>query len=170
MIVITTPTGDIGHQLVEKLVAADEPVRVIARDPSRLAAHVRTQVDVVEGSHSDAEVVKRAFRGADSVFWLVPPDFRTPSVEARYLEFTRPACEAFKSHGVSRVVAISALGRGSGLEADAGLVTASLAMEDLICAAGVSYRGLTMPGFMGQHAASGRRHQSDRHLLIDPRG
>jgi uncharacterized protein YbjT (DUF2867 family) len=148
MIVITTPTGDIGHQLVENLVAAHEPVRVIARDPSRLAAHIRAQVDVVEGSHSDAEVVKRAFRGADSVFWLVPPDFRTPSVEARYLEFTRPACEAFKSHGVSRVVAVSALGRGSGLEADAGLVTASLAMEDLICAAGVSYRGLTMPGFM----------------------
>jgi len=148
MIVITTPTGDIGNQLVEKLLEADESVRVIARDSSRLAAHVRARVDVVEGSHGDAEVVDRAFEGADSVFWLVPPDFRTPNVDSRYVEFTRPACEAFKSHGVSRVVAVSALGRGSGLETDAGLVTASLAMEDLICSTGISYRGLTMPGFM----------------------
>jgi len=157
MIVITTPTGDIGNQLVEKLLEADESVRVIPRDSSRLAAHVRARVDVVEGSHGDAEVVDRAFEGADSVFWLVPPDFRTPNVDSRYVEFTRPACEAFKSHGVSRVVAVSALGRGSGLETDAGLVTASLAMEDLICSTGIH----------GQHAASGRRHQGDRHLFLN---
>jgi uncharacterized protein YbjT (DUF2867 family) len=148
MIVITTPTGDIGHQVVENVLAADEPVRVIARDSSRLAASIRARVDVVEGSHGDAEVVNRAFEGADSVFWLVPPDFRSSSVAARYVEFTQPACEAFKSHGVDRVVAVSALGRGSGLEASAGLVTASLAMDDQIRDTGVSYRALTMPSFM----------------------
>jgi uncharacterized protein YbjT (DUF2867 family) len=49
-------------------------------------------------------------------------------------------------HGVKRVVGISALGRG--VSDNAGLVTASLAMDDLIAATGVSYRALTMPSFM----------------------
>ena len=37
MIVVTTPTEHIGSQLVANLLAANESVRVIARDPARLA-------------------------------------------------------------------------------------------------------------------------------------
>jgi hypothetical protein len=44
------------------------------------------------------------------------------------------------------VVGISALGRG--VVANAGYVTASLAMDDLIAGTGVAYRALTMPSFM----------------------
>jgi uncharacterized protein YbjT (DUF2867 family) len=69
-------------------------------------------------------------------------------LEAAYVDFTRPACEAFKAHGVERVVGISALGRGTEMAAQAGLVTASLAMDDLISSTGVNYRALTMPSFM----------------------
>jgi uncharacterized protein YbjT (DUF2867 family) len=151
MIIITTPTGDIGHQVLDDVLkdgASGEPIRVIARDPSSLPAHVRGRVTVVEGSHGDIDVVTRAFAGADSVFWLTPPDPRADSVEAAYLDFTRPACEAFKSQGVKRVVIVTALGRGTALADSAGLVTASLAMEDLIASTGVSYRALTMPSFM----------------------
>jgi uncharacterized protein YbjT (DUF2867 family) len=70
------------------------------------------------------------------------------TVEAAYVDFTRPACDAFKRHGVRRVVGISALGRGTAAAAHAGLVTASLAMDDSIAGSGVSYRALTMPSFM----------------------
>jgi len=62
------------------------------------------------------------------------------------VDFTRPACDAFKSQGVRRVVGVSALGRG--VARNAGLVSASLAMDDLIASTGVSYRALTMPSFM----------------------
>jgi uncharacterized protein YbjT (DUF2867 family) len=64
------------------------------------------------------------------------------------VEFTRPACDAFKRHEVRRVVGISALGRGTAAAGHAGLATASLAMDDLIASTGVSYRALTMPSFM----------------------
>ena len=37
MIVITAPTGLIGHQVLDKVLDGDEPVRVIARDPSPLS-------------------------------------------------------------------------------------------------------------------------------------
>ena len=146
MIVVTTPTGTIGHQVLENILDSGEPIRVIARDPSRLPSHTRERVEVVQGSHGDIDVINQAFAGADSVFWLVPPDFQAKSVEAVYVNFTRPACDALQRQGVRRVVGVSALGRG--VARNAGLVSASLAMDDLIASTGVSYRALTMPSFM----------------------
>jgi uncharacterized protein YbjT (DUF2867 family) len=146
MIVVTTPTGNIGQQVLCGIIDSGEPVRVIARDPSRLPSHLRKHVEVVEGSHSDGHVVERAFQGADSVFWLVPPDPSAQSVEAAYVDFTRPACDAIRTQGVKRVVIVSALGRG--WPKSAGHVSASLAMDDLIMATDVDCRVLTMPSFM----------------------
>ena len=148
MIVITTPSGQIGHQVLLSLLESREELRVISLDPSALPADVRERVEIVEGSHSDAAVVDEAFTGADAVFWLTPPDPRAPSVEAAYVGFTRPAAEAFKRHGVKRVVGVSALGRGTPWAAHAGFATGSLAMDDLIAATGVAYRTLTNPSFM----------------------
>ena len=148
MIVITAPTGLIGRQVLGNVLGSGEPVRVIVRDPFRLPEQVRERVEIVPGSHGDIGVVNRAFAGADAVFWLVPPDPHAGSVEAAYVEFTRPACDAFKLHEVRRVVGISALGRGTAVAGRAGLATASLAMDDLIASTGVSYRALTMPSFM----------------------
>ena len=149
MIVITAPTGLIGHQVLDNVLeGGDEPVRVIARDPAKLPPHVRERVEVVEGSHGDQSVVDRAFDGADSVFWLVPPDPHAESVEAAYVDFSRPAAEAIESRGVDRVVSVSALGRGTPVADNAGYVTGSLAMDDLISGTGVNFRALTMPSFM----------------------
>lgn len=148
MIVVTTPTGQIGRQTLDRLLAAGAAVRVIVRDASRLPAAVRDQVEVVQGSHGDPDVVTKAFAGADSVFWLVPPDPRAHSVDTAFAGFSRPASVAVKTQGVRRVVGISALGRGTPMADHAGYVTASLAMDDLLTGTGVSYRALTMPSFM----------------------
>ena len=88
MIVLTTPTGLIGHQVLKNVLDKGEPVRVIARDPSKLPAEVLKRVDVVQGSHADPAVVNKAFRDADAVFWLVPPDPQATSVEAAYVDFS----------------------------------------------------------------------------------
>ncbi|MFD7813056.1 NAD(P)H-binding protein [Streptomyces sp. NPDC059785] len=154
MIVITTPTGDIGSRLLRMLLDSapthGEELRVIVRDPARLPGPVRERgrVEVVTGSHGDADVVGRAFAGADAVFWLVPPAFRAPSLDAAYTGFTRAAARAFADHGVGHVVGVSALGRGTPVADRAGLVTASLAMDDFIAGTGVAYRALANPGFM----------------------
>ena len=148
MIVITTPTGQIGRQVLGNLLDSGEQLRVIARDPSQLPAEVREGLDIVEGSHGDAAVVDKAFAGADAVLWLTPADPQAPSVEAACAGFTRPAAEAFKRHGVGRVVGVSMLGRGTPWAGRAGFVTGSLAMDDLIAASGVAYRALTNPYFM----------------------
>ncbi|MCD2184959.1 NmrA family NAD(P)-binding protein [Rhizobium sp. GN54] len=148
MIVVTAPTGDIGHQVVQNLLQSGAPIRVIARDPSHLSTEVRDSAEVVEGSHGDVAVVNKAFEGADALFWLAPADPKAASVMAAYVDFTRPAAAAVKEQGVKRVVSITALGRGSPFANEAGYVTGSLAMDDLIASTGVAFRGLANPSFM----------------------
>ncbi|MYW93186.1 NAD(P)H-binding protein [Amycolatopsis rubida] len=146
MIVITAPTGNIGSRVLGRLVDAGEDLRVIVRDPARLPDSVRERVEVVVGSHGDPEAVDRAFAGADAVFWVVPPDSsRTPA--DGWSGFTGPAAKALVAHGVGHVVGVSALGRGTAVADQAGLVTASLAMDELIAGTGVAYRALANPSF-----------------------
>ncbi len=147
MIVLTTPTGNIGHHVLRHLVGADEEVRVVVRDASKLPQDIAARVEVIEGSHGDAAVVDRAFDGAEAVFWVVPPTPRD-TLDETYLDFTRPAADAIRRLGVPRVVVVTALGRGTEWEDKAGLVTASIRMVDLLRATGAAVRGLAMPGFM----------------------
>lgn len=146
MIVITTPTGDIGSRVVTRLLDAGRDIRVIARDPSGLSENIREQVDVVEGSHADPQVIAQALSGAKSVFWLPPGSPNYPSAEAAYVEFSRAFRDALPSSTVSHVVGVSALGRG--WLKPAGLVTASLQMDDMIAQTGVNYRALACASLM----------------------
>jgi uncharacterized protein YbjT (DUF2867 family) len=148
MIVVTTPTGQIGSQVLKNLLRGREPVRVIARNPDPLPGETIARVEVVAGSHGDQEVVDKAFEGADSVFWLCPPDPRAASAEIAYVDFTRPGATAIGRHKVARVVGISALGRGTPVAERAGLATASLAMDDLLASTNASYCAVTNPSFM----------------------
>ena len=147
MIVVTTPTGQIGHHVGRHLIDAGEAVRVVARDPGKLPPAVSDRVEVIEGSHGDAAVMDRALAGAEALFWLSPPTPR-PTLDAMYVDLARPAVEAIRRHGVGRVVAVTVLGRGTPWQDRAGLVTASLKMMDLLYATGAAVRGLAMPAFM----------------------
>ncbi|MFI6122902.1 NAD(P)H-binding protein [Streptomyces sp. NPDC051064] len=146
MIVITAPTGQIGHQTLARLLDSGQPLRVIARDPARLSPQVRERVEIVQGSHGDSDVVAEAFARADSVLWLVPPNPQADNIEDYYLDLTRPACDAIKSQGVKRVIGVSSLGRAYGKPA--GLLSPAFAVDELFESTGVNYRSLAMPFFM----------------------
>jgi uncharacterized protein YbjT (DUF2867 family) len=163
VIVITTPTGGIGRQVLDLILDGLDAqgdrtaVRVIARDPGRLTARARDRAEVFRGSHADPEALAAACTGADQVFWLVPPAPGADSVEGHFRDFSLPLCEVIARQGVERVVAVSSLGRG--VAKDAGPISASLAMDDRIAATGVHYRALCPPFLMenllGQAAALG---------------
>ncbi|MGW0779287.1 NmrA family NAD(P)-binding protein [Streptomyces sp. NPDC002913] len=147
MIVVTTPTGDIGRQLTDRLLAAGEAVRVVVRDPARLPEHVRAGAEVVQGSHGDAHTIAEALDGADRLFWLVPPAGFHDAGDARqyYLEFAWHAAHEAARRDV-RMVGVTSLGRG--YAGEAGLLTAALEMDAMIESAGVTYRALALPFFM----------------------
>ncbi len=146
MIVVTTPTGHIGSQVVQNLLAANEAVRVIARRPDRIAPEVRAKVEIVQGSSDDESVLMRALDGAKGLFLVVPPSFTTNDDKEYYLQFTRPVCRAIVSQRVKRVVSVSGVGRRVGVQA--GPVTASFAKDAEIEKTGVKFRALWCPSFM----------------------
>ncbi|XKK61907.1 NAD(P)H-binding protein [Streptomyces sp. ARC32] len=152
MIVITTPTGGIGRQVLDRVLDALDAqgdgatLRVIAREPGRLTARARERAEVFQGSHADPEVLAAACEGAGQVFWLVPPAPGADSVEGHFRDFTLPLCDVIARQGLPRVVAVSTLGRG--VAKNAGPVSASLAMDERIAATGVHYRALCPPFLM----------------------
>ena len=146
MIVVTTPTGDIGSRVLAHVLGAGRDVRVVLRDPARLADGVRERAQVVAGSHSDADVIARALDGATAAFWLPPGPPTADGPEAAYVEFSRAFCDALPASSVTHVVGVSALGRG--WDGPSGHVTASLAMDDMIGVTGVAYRALACASLM----------------------
>jgi uncharacterized protein YbjT (DUF2867 family) len=146
MIVITTPTGQVGHHALSRYLAAGCRPRVVARDPSRLPEAVREQVDIFEGSHGDPAVLDAALDGASGLLLVVPPLFTAADVQAHYVSYARVAADSIRKHAVGRVVAVSTL--GSGLVANAGHLTAALRMDDVLREAGSAYRSLANPFFM----------------------
>jgi uncharacterized protein YbjT (DUF2867 family) len=168
MIVITTPTGTIGAAVADYLRAAGAPLRLIARDPSRIPETLREHADVVAGSHADPAVLKAALTGADALFVLVPPNFRAPDVTEHYLGFARAAADAVRAHGVPRLVAVSSLGRG--FPGPAGLLSAAWAMDAVLESSGAAYRSLQPPFFMENllHQAELIRDQGMFVLATDP--
>lgn len=146
MIVVTTPTGHIGSQLVPLLLAKGAPVRVIARDPAKLAANVRAQAQVVQGSSDDEKVLTHALEGAESLFLVVPPSFTVTDDNEYYVRFARTTAAAVKAQKVKRVVTVSGVGRRSPMKA--GPVSASFAKDAEIERSGVDFRALWCPSFM----------------------
>jgi uncharacterized protein YbjT (DUF2867 family) len=146
MIVVTTPTGQIGSQLVRQLLDRDKKVRVIVRDASRLDDMVRERAEAVEGSHDDPAVLDKALPGAEALFWLVPPDPQAPSAEEHYLSFARAGAGAIGRHDVGHVVGVSSAGHG--WPAPAGVLSAAFAMDAELGKSGAAYRALSMPFYM----------------------
>ncbi len=91
MIVITTPTGKIGRQVLDRVLDSGAAVRVIARDPARLPARCTPTPRWWKAPTATQARSRRRSTGADRMFWLVPPpDSATPAAP-RATTWTSPA-------------------------------------------------------------------------------
>jgi uncharacterized protein YbjT (DUF2867 family) len=146
MIVITTPTGDIGSKILGTILKSDEAVRVIVRDAAKLDNTIKDRVEIIEGSTDDAATVNKAFMGADAVFWVVPPDSTDDDLMARYLRFNQVAADAAKAQNVKRIVWISTL--GTNLGDNSGHLSAAKAGDAPLLETGIAARVLDPAAFM----------------------
>ena len=146
MIVVTTPTGRIGRQLVRELVSRGRAVRVISRDPERLDADLREAVEVVTGSHDAPDVLDQALPGADALFVLVPPNPAAPSAREHYLSFATAIAQAARRHRVGHLVGVTSAGHG--WTEPAGVLSAAFAMDAVLADSGAAYRALSLPFYM----------------------
>lgn len=65
---VTGATGFIGRRLAERLVEDGWSVRLLVRDPNKLAPTLRSIQDIVVGDLSDEETVARAVRNVNVIF------------------------------------------------------------------------------------------------------
>lgn len=71
-VLLTGATGYVGGRLAPRLVEQDYAVRVLVRDPDRLAARVWCdQVEVYQGDLGDPESLRRALQGVEVAYYLV---------------------------------------------------------------------------------------------------
>ena len=75
MYAITGITGQIGGAVGRTLLAAGQPVRAVVRDVDKGKSWTERGCDVALATIEDAASLTAAFRGAEGVFVLVPPNF-----------------------------------------------------------------------------------------------
>ncbi|MBL7259531.1 NmrA family NAD(P)-binding protein [Paractinoplanes lichenicola] len=118
-IAVTTPTGNVGSQVVRLLVQAGVRPRVLVRDPDKLPPGLRPLVEVAQGDLLDAAFVAGALQGADALFWASPESFTAPDPLADMVTMGAHAASAVRAAGVARVLQISSVGaerkHGAGL-------------------------------------------------------
>lgn len=102
MILVTGATGTVGSEVVNQLLEAGAPVRVLARDPAKAAAKLPGGVAVVPGDLAAPESLGAAFAGVDKAFVL--------STGPEMVKLDGNAVEAAKKAGVGHVVYLSVLG------------------------------------------------------------
>src|SRR5271168_4282858 len=75
MFAITGITGNVGGELARTLLAAKKPVRAVVRDARKGAAWAELGCEVAVADIEDVAALTAAFKGAEGVFVLVPPNF-----------------------------------------------------------------------------------------------
>lgn len=103
-------TGYIGGRLVPRLLAGGYDVRVLARDPARVAAFAwGSRVEVVAGDAANAEAVARAVRDVDVLFYLVHSMAAGKDFEAADRRAADTVAAAARDAGVRRIVYLGGL-------------------------------------------------------------
>jgi uncharacterized protein YbjT (DUF2867 family) len=111
-VLVTGGTGFVGPKVVHALRAEERPVRVLARKPDKQNQLRAWGCELVQGDMTDADSLRRAVEGCETVVHLVAvPPFADPKATRRVMEQgTRDLVSAAKEAGIGRFALMSALG------------------------------------------------------------
>jgi nucleoside-diphosphate-sugar epimerase len=105
-ILILGATGFIGRELTRRLTDAGNRVRVLVRNPGKIALDLRTpRLESVLGDLNDPAALRSAMAGIDCVYHLARADAKSWSDYERYdIGVTREVAEAALAAGVKRLI------------------------------------------------------------------
>ena len=110
MFVITGATGHTGNIAARTLLSRGQKVRVLGRSADRLASLVSAGAEPFITDITDAQRLAEAFRGAQAVYAMLPPDITNHDVRG-YQERVSDAISSAISHAhVQFVVLLSSIG------------------------------------------------------------
>ena len=102
-------TGRTGKHLLQQALDSGYAVRVLARDPAKLAGR-HEQLVAVQGSLKDATRVEEVIAGADVVLSVLGPTSNKPTFEIS--QGTASIISTMKKHGVKRLIISAGAGVG----------------------------------------------------------
>ncbi len=130
-IVITGSTGQIGRHLTKLIDFEKNEVVLIGRDRSKLQDAAARGARVLQGDILDVEFLREALAGADTYFFLPPPNFQSSDMIEEYRRLATVSRDAAKTVGVKRIIHLSTLGAHLNRE-ETGLVRGQHFAETII--------------------------------------
>jgi len=109
-ITLTGSLGNISKPLAEILIKNGHEVTIISSDSKKLSAIEKLGAKAAIGSISDVSFMTNAFRGADAIYTMVPPNWGVSNYRQYIAETGNSYLEAIKASGVKRVVNLSSIG------------------------------------------------------------
>jgi uncharacterized protein YbjT (DUF2867 family) len=110
MITIMGATGHTGRTIAEILLGYGEKVRVLSRAEKHLEPLIQRGAEPAIGVASDRAYLIKAFRGADAVYALIPPNMTAPDFRAYQDNIGESTAAALAESGVGYVVFLSSIG------------------------------------------------------------
>ncbi len=109
-IAVTTPTGNIGRALTDRLLKAGAEVTLLVRDPAKVSEFTARGAKALQGSLEDEAYLIEATAGTEALFWLTPPDYATDDLHAHQLKLGKVAAAAIRANKIPHVVNLSSVG------------------------------------------------------------
>jgi uncharacterized protein YbjT (DUF2867 family) len=144
MFVVMGASGHTGKVVAETLLERGEKVRVLGREPGKLAALASRGAEVAVGDAADPAFLARALAGAEGAYTLIPPDVRAPDFRAYQDRIGEATAEGLRRSGVKRVVLLSSV--GAELPSGTGPIAGLHAQEERLRGLGVDVL-LLRPGY-----------------------
>src|SRR5262245_12548106 len=110
MITIMGATGHTGRAIAEILLGYGEKIRVLSRAGNHLERLVLLGAEAAVGDASDRAYLSKAFRGADAVYALIPPNMTAADFRAYQDEIGESTVAALSESGTPYVVVLSSIG------------------------------------------------------------
>ena len=103
-------TGHIGHVLSEKLLEKGHAVRALGRDEKKLSTLKAKGAQILSPAVDDTKALTEAFRGADGIFAMIPPNYAADDFSAFQDKAGAAIAQAILDSGVKYVVSLSSIG------------------------------------------------------------
>jgi uncharacterized protein YbjT (DUF2867 family) len=110
LVTIVGASGNIGGALASSLLGKRIKVRTVGRQADRLSALRDRGAEICVGSVGDTNFLVKAFRGAQAVFIMIPPNFQSDDYRAEQRRMGYSLASALEKSEVKQTVALSSLG------------------------------------------------------------
>jgi uncharacterized protein YbjT (DUF2867 family) len=138
-IVIGAAAGNIGRRVAEQVLKAGAETVLLVRQPGKVSDLAAAGAEVRVADMDDARAVVEASRGADALFWLIPPNLGAADLREWHLRVARAGVAAVRENRIPRAVLVTSMGAGAGPDLGTVSLVAELealfreAVENVMC-------------------------------------